>query len=83
MRSALKRWTLLLGFVLGAAQSLAAAPVRSQVPWDFKGVPVGDKLSREQLMQQFGINLERPSATICYRTIFVTPWRSKSTKPSE
>jgi hypothetical protein len=39
-----------------AATSFFAAPVRSQVPCDFKGVSVGDKMSREQLMQRLGVS---------------------------
>jgi hypothetical protein len=45
-------WTTILGFVVGVFLS---APAHSQVPCDFKGVSVGDKLTREQLMQRLGI----------------------------
>ncbi|HEY4048770.1 MAG TPA: hypothetical protein VGM27_18045 [Acidobacteriaceae bacterium] len=44
----------LLLFVLAATTSFAF-PARSQVPCDFKGVSVGDKLTREELMQRLGI----------------------------
>jgi len=50
-----RRWVTALGFMLGAT-SLFSAPVRSQVPCDFKGVSVGDKMSREQLMQRLGVS---------------------------
>jgi hypothetical protein len=33
-----------------------ATSARSQVPCDFKGVSVGDKLTREQLMQRLGVS---------------------------
>jgi hypothetical protein len=32
-----------------------ALPARSQVPCDFKGISVGDKLTREQVMERLGI----------------------------
>jgi hypothetical protein len=44
----------LLLFLL-AAMSFAL-PARSQVPCDFKGLSVGDKLTRDQLMQRLGIS---------------------------
>jgi hypothetical protein len=34
---------------------IGSAPVRAQVPRDFKGVSIGDKLSRDQFMARFGI----------------------------
>jgi hypothetical protein len=48
------RGGLSLGFML-AASLLPCAPTYSQVPCDFKGVSVGDKMTREQLMQRLGI----------------------------
>jgi hypothetical protein len=55
MLSSPKRWTLFLGFAI-ATISLIAVPVRSEVPCDFKGVSVGEKLTREQLMQRLGVS---------------------------
>jgi len=49
-----RRWTTILGFVVWAI-SFLTAPAHSQVPCDFKGVSVGDKLTREQLMLRLGI----------------------------
>jgi hypothetical protein len=34
---------------------LSALPGRAEVPCDFKGISVGDKLTREQVMQRLGI----------------------------
>jgi hypothetical protein len=50
-----RRCTLTLGFALAAAL-LAGRPVHSQmVPCDFKGIAIGDKLTREQVMERLGI----------------------------
>jgi len=45
---------------------LLTPAVQAQVPCDFKGVSVGDKMSREQLMQRFGVSnfkLDPPQPT--------------------
>jgi hypothetical protein len=49
----LRSLALILVTLAGTA---IATPARSQVPCDFKGVSVGDKLTREQLMQRLGIS---------------------------
>jgi hypothetical protein len=49
------RWVLSLGFIL-AASLLPYASAHSQVPCDVKGISVGDKMTREQLMQQLSIS---------------------------
>jgi len=45
----------ILFFAALAASMAVALPVQSQAPCDFKGIAVGDKMTREQLMQRLGI----------------------------
>src|SRR5258708_40347804 len=45
----------ILFFVALAASMIFGLPAQSQVRCDFKGVAVGDKMGREQVMQRFGI----------------------------
>jgi hypothetical protein len=52
MVRSIRWWALVFGF---AAIPLLRTAAYSQVPCDFKGVSVGEKLTREQLMQRFGI----------------------------
>jgi hypothetical protein len=49
------RTVLLLGLAVGITLPLTGAGTAQVVPCDFKGVAVGDKMSREQVMQGFGI----------------------------
>ncbi len=52
MRRPARYRTLVLGFVLSAT---SLGPVLAQAPCDFKGVSVGDKMTREQVMGRLGI----------------------------
>jgi len=52
MLRSIRWWALVFGV---AATPLLRTAAYSLVPCDFKGVCVGEKLSREQLMQRFGI----------------------------
>lgn len=49
------RWNIPMVIMLGVA-AFFAAPAHAQVPCDFKGVSVGDKMTPEQLMGRFGIS---------------------------
>src|SRR5271167_3419078 len=49
----LRRWTPI--YAAFAVSMLPALPARAQIPCDFKGIAVGDKMTREQVMQRLGI----------------------------